>query len=168
MPDTHLIENSSSRRDSEAASGHAAGRQRNIVGNCDITACDVIRNPIARSIQLGVTHHNQGDARVKRDPHTTVADQNNEELIAVGNAVNLLLHRACVRIDIKNRWVFRRSLLVRKVWRRVGHALDIAGLPTGAKCRQKRPALSRPMTPTRQPVPDRHAFDCRQLSRHSI
>ncbi len=104
-PDRVLGERPPVRRDHFRACFHAAARQRHVGGDDDIAGARAFGDPVVRFVHAGADHHAL-DHLIARHRDRAVADDKDLEINALermplGDAIQLLLHRAGIGVDVE-------------------------------------------------------------------
>ena len=105
MPIDSSVKRLAVRRDDLGAGFHAAARQRHVRGDDDVAAPGALGDPVVRLVHAGADD-DALDKRIARHRDRAVADDEDFERsalerMALGDAINLLLHRAGVGVDVE-------------------------------------------------------------------
>ena len=120
-----------------AACLHAAARQRDIRGNDDIALAGALRNPVVGGIHSG-TRRDALDQRILRHPDEIPCDHADRQPMAGSDAVDLVLDRAGVGVDIDAGGVQLGVIGWGSGHRtRTGRSQDARRTPLGGKLRAK-------------------------------
>jgi hypothetical protein len=95
------------RREHLGACLDAAARQRNVGGNDDIALSGAFRNPVVGGVHSG-TGRDAFDHRILRHANEIAGNHADGEAMAGGDAIDLVLDRAGIGVDIDAGGVQRR------------------------------------------------------------
>ena len=135
MPIDCFRERLAVRRDHLGAGLDAAARQRNIRGDDDIALARAFRDPVVGGVHPG-TGRDALDQRILRHPDELPGDHADRQAMAGGDAVDLVLDRAGVGVDIDAGGVQIRRHRLRIVGRRLSRS-SARGTPSRAELRGK-------------------------------
>ena len=97
--DRSLAERAAVGSEHARAGGEAARRERDVAGDHHVAAARALGDPVVGRVEVAL-HDDEFDAQPRRHAHPRIRDDEDAQVVARGDAVDLVLHRARIGVHV--------------------------------------------------------------------